>query len=200
MTDVVDLSAPNPNGFTAMADGTEEQWQHITTAINHYNEGFVGRIVDTLWELDEDAGGFAVTRLEHSLQSATRAYRDDKDTEYVVCALLHDIGDMLAPYNHDQYAAAVLRPFVSDANHWMIEHHGVFQGYYFFDYLGLDKNMRDQYLGHEHYDRCAEFCHNYDQNSFDPSYDSMSVEDFIPALQEVLGSGPRQSIYKAATP
>ena len=129
MTDLVDLSAPNPNGFTAMADGTEEQWQHIATAINHYNEGFVGRIVDTLWELDEDAGGFAVTRLEHSLQSATRAYRDDKDTEYVVCALRHDIGDMLAPYNHDQYAAAVLRPFVSDANHWMIEHHGVFQGY-----------------------------------------------------------------------
>ncbi len=198
MTDVVGLSAPNPDGFTAMVDGTKDQWLHIATAIDHYNEGFIDRIVGTLRELEKDAGGFAVDRLEHSLQTATRAYRDDKDTEYVVCALLHDIGDMLAPYNHDKYAAAVLQPFVSEANHWMIENHGMFQGYYFFEYLGLDKNIRDQFAGHQYYDRCAEFCHNYDQNSFDPKYDSMSVEDFIPALEEVMGHGPRTSIYKVA--
>ncbi|MBT8240586.1 MAG: HD domain-containing protein [Acidimicrobiia bacterium] len=198
MTDVVDLSAPNPDGFTAMVEGTKDQWQHIARAFEHYNEGFIDRIVATLRELNKDAGGFAVDRLEHSLQTATRAYRDDKDTEYVVCALLHDIGDMLAPYNHDKYAAAVLQPFVSEANHWMIENHGMFQGYYFFEYVGLDKNMRDQFADHPHYDRCAEFCHNYDQNSFDPNYDSMSVEDFIPALHEVMGRGPRTSIYKVA--
>lgn len=198
MTDVVDLAAPNPDGFTAMESGTKQQWQHIATSIAHYNEGFVDRIVDTLQVLSEDAGGFAVDRLEHSLQTATRAYRDDKDTEFVVCALIHDIGDMLAPYNHDQYAAAILQPFVSEANHWMVANHGVFQGYYFFEYLGLDRNMRDQFAGHEHFDLCADFCHNYDQNSFDPNYDSMSLDDFRPALEEIMGHGPRKSIYKAA--
>ncbi len=196
MTDVVDLAAPNPDGFTAMESGTKQQWQHIATSIAHYNEGFVDRIVDTLQVLSEDAGGFAVDRLEHSLQTATRAYRDDKDTEFVVCALIHDIGDMLAPYNHDQYAAAILQPFVSEANHWMVANHGVFQGYYFFDYLGLDKNMRDQYAGHEHYDLTQDFCHNYDQNCFDPTFKSMKLEEFRPALDEIMGNGPRKSIYK----
>ena len=191
------MSAPNPNSFSEMENGSKAQWDHIAASINHYNEGFVDRIVETLQVLSEDAGGFAVDRLEHSLQSATRAYRDNKDTEFVVCALVHDIGDMLAPYNHDQYAAAILQPFVSEAHHWMVSHHGVFQGYYFFEYVGLDKNMRDKFAGHEHYDLCADFCHNYDQNSFDPNYDSMSLADFEPALREVLGHGPKQSIYKA---
>ena len=98
-------------------------------------------------------GGFAVDRLEHSLQTATRARRGGEDDEYVVCALLHDIGDTLGSYNHSDIAAAILKPFVSEENHWMVDKHGVFQGYYFFHYLGLDRDARDQYLGHPWYDR-----------------------------------------------
>lgn len=197
MTDVAEsLSAPNPNSFTAMENGTKPQWEYIAKSINHYNEGFVDRVVDTLKELEDDSSGFAVNRLEHSLQSATRCYRDNKDTELVVCALIHDIGDMLAPYNHDKFAAAMLQPFVSEKYHWMVEHHGVFQGYYFFDYLGLDKNMRDQYADHEYYDLTQDFCHNYDQNCFDPTFKSMKLEEFRPALDEIMGQGPRKSIYK----
>ncbi len=195
MTDVVDTSAPNPNSFHAMTDGTKADWDHITEQIDLYNRGFVNRVLEHLTMLADDSSGFAIDRLEHSLQAATRAYRDDKDTEYVVCALIHDIGDMLAPYNHADVAAKILEPFVSEANTWMVEKHGIFQGYYFFGHVGLDKNIRDQFAGHEYFDRCAEFCHNYDQMAFDPSYDSMTLADFEPAVREVMGHGPRRSIY-----
>src|SRR5690606_25695074 len=109
------------------------------------------RMVDHLNLLRGDCGGFAIDRLEHSLQTATRAHRAGKDEEYVVCALLHDIGDILAPRNHADIAAAILQPYVSEANHWMLEKHAIFQGYYFFDHLGLDKDMREQFRGHPHF-------------------------------------------------
>jgi len=133
--------------------------------------------------------------MEHSLQTATRAHKDGKDEEYVVCALLHDIGDILGSYSHAEIGAAILRPFVSEANHWMLYHHGIFQGYYFFHHLGLDKDMREGFRGHEHFEYTAQFCHLYDQNSFDNNFESMSLEDFEPMVQRVLAK-PKISIYK----
>ncbi len=180
--------------FHAMTEGTALDWSIIA----EHNQAFAAALPDRLLAhlrlLGGDAGGFAVDRLEHSLQTATRAYRAGEDDEYVVCALLHDIGDILGPYNHADIAAAVLKPFVSPANHWMVEHHAVFQGYYFFHHLGLDRDMRDQYAGHEFYDRTATFCHEYDQPAFDPSYATLPLEHFEPALRGVMAV-PRQSIY-----
>ena len=124
-----------------------------------------------------------------------RAYRDGKDEEYVVCALLHDIGDTIASANHADLAATMLQPFVSEENYWIVKHHGIFQGYYFFDYLGLDKNMRDEYKDNENWHACAEFCSKYDQNSFDPNYDSMDIEEFEPMVRRVFAQ-PKNSIYK----
>jgi len=114
-----------------------------------------------------------------------------------VCALLHDIGDTLGSFNHADIAAAVLRPFVSEANHWMLEKHGVFQGYYFFHHIGLDRNMRDQFRGHPHFERTARFCELYDGPAFDPRYESMPLTAFEPMVRRVLAM-PRQSIYVAA--
>jgi predicted HD phosphohydrolase len=145
--------------------------------------------------LDNDHGGFAVDRLEHSLQTATRAFKDGRDEEYVVCALMHDIGDILMPANHAELGATILKPYVSEANHWMMDKHGVFQGYYFFHHIGLDRDMREQFRGHPHFEYCAQFCHLYDQNSFDPAYESMPLEAFVPMLQRVTAA-PKQSIYK----
>src|SRR3989441_11999663 len=113
-------------------------------------------------------GGYAIDRLTHSLQTATRAHRDGRDEEYIVCALLHDIGDTLASLNHSELAAVILEPFVSEENHWIVKHHGIFQGYYFFHHLGLDRNLRDRYGDHPHWRACVDFCAAYDQNSFDP--------------------------------
>jgi predicted HD phosphohydrolase len=181
--------------FHAMTAGTAEDW----SVIAHHNLEFAARLPDRvlvhLRLLGGDAGGFAVDRLEHSLQTATRAYRAGEDDEYVVCALLHDIGDTLGSYNHADIAAAVVKPFVSDENHWLVEKHAVFQGYYFFHYLGLDRDLRDQYLDHPFYDRTATFCHEYDQPAFDPSYATLPLEHFEPALREVLRQ-PRRSLYQ----
>ena len=113
----------------------------------------------------------------------------------MVCALLHDIGDTLASANHADLAATMLQPFISEKNYWIVKHHGIFQGYYFFDYVGLDKNLRDQFKGHEHWNDCVEFCAKYDQNSFDPEYENMTLEEFEPMVKSVFSS-TRESIYK----
>ena len=181
--------------YHAMAEGTAEDWQAIGLANAAFNRALPDRLLRALRELGEDRGGFAVDRLEHSLQTATRAHRDGRDEEYVVCALMHDIGDLMGPANHAEVGAIIMKPYVSEANWWMMDKHGIFQGYYFFHYLGLDRNMREQFRGHEHFEYTAQFCHLYDQNSFDPDYDSMPLEAFEPMLRRVMAH-PRQSIYR----
>lgn len=181
--------------FHAMTEGTQEDWAAIARAAAPHRGELADRLLAHLKLLDNDHGGFAVDRLEHSLQTATRAHRAGQDEEYVVCALMHDIGDILMPANHAELGATVLKPYISEANHWMMEKHGVFQGYYFFHYIGLDRDMREQFRGHPHFERCAQFCHLYDQNSFDPGYDSMPLEAFEPMLRRVTET-PKQSIYK----
>jgi len=180
--------------FHAMTEGTQEDWAIIASASAQYGRELPERIVTHLNLLKGDCGGFVVDRLEHSLQTATRAFRDGRDEEYVVCALLHDIGDVLCPRNHPDIGAAMVWPFVSEANHWMVQQHGIFQGYYFFHHLGLDRDMREQYRGHPHFEYTAQFCHLYDQAAFDPDYESMPLEAFVPMLHRVM-SVPKRSIY-----
>ena len=149
--DAHDDTAPRAS-FTAMVDAKREDWLLIADQMKPFQRDLPNRILTHLKLLQGDYGGYSVDRFEHSLQSATLAHRAGRDEEYVVCALLHDIGDTLGSANHADVAAAILKPYVSEANHWMIEHHGIFQGYYFFDYLGLDRDMRDQYRGHPHFE------------------------------------------------
>ena len=181
--------------FKAMTEGTKADWDAIGAAGAPRRGEHVDNILAHLKMLDGDEGGFAVDRLTHSLQTATRAFKDGRDEEYVVCALLHDIGDLLLPAAHAELGAAILKPYVSEANHWMLEKHGVFQGYYFFHYLGLDRDMREEYRGHPHFEYTAQFCHLYDQNSFDPAYESMPLEAFVPMMRRVMET-PKRSIYK----
>ncbi len=181
--------------FTEMLHGTAEDYAIIAEEAAKLATQLPDRILEHLDILKGETAGFAVDRYEHSLQTATRAYRDGKDEEYVVCALLHDIGDTIASANHADLAATMLEPFVSEQNYWIVKHHGIFQGYYFFEYLGLDKNLRDEYKDNENWNACAEFCSKYDQNSFDPNYDTMGIEEFEPMVRKVF-STPRNSIYK----
>jgi predicted HD phosphohydrolase len=180
--------------FTAMRDATREDYQVIGRHSLEFFQGLPGRVLSHLQLLAGDTGGYAVDRLTHSLQSATRAQRDGCDEEYVVCALLHDVGDTLASANHAQLAATILEPFVSEKNRWIVEHHGIFQGYYFFHHLGLDRNQRDRFRDHEWFRDCAAFCEKYDQNCFDPEYDTLPLEAFEPALRRVFAA-PKKSIY-----
>lgn len=181
--------------FRSMAESSADDYAIIGDHFRKYSKELPDRIMDHLRLLDGDFGGFPIDRLEHSLQSATRAHRDGRDEEYVVMALLHDIGDTLGTFNHADIAAAILQPFLSEENHWIVKNHGIFQGYYFFHYIGLDQNLRDQFDGHPYFDACAEFCEKYDQNAFDPDYKSETLEFFEPMIRRVMAS-PKRSIYK----
>lgn len=180
--------------FHAMTEGTQDDWMAIAGHAAEFGRGLPKRLIAHLKLLAGDFGGYAVDRLTHSLQIATRAHQAGMDEEYVVMALLHDIGDTLGPSNHADIAAAIMRPYVSEQNHWIVEKHAMFQGYYFFHHLGLDRDMRDQHRGHPHFEACAQFCHLYDQNSFDPAYESMPLDAFEPMIQRVFAR-PKNSIY-----
>lgn len=183
--------------FTHMENGTAEDWKAIADAFGPFARDLPARILAHLKLLEGDCGGFPVDRLTHCLQTATLAHRDGKDEEYVVCALLHDIGDTLGSYNHADVAAVILEPFVSEENHWMIKHHAIFQGYYFFEYLGMDRNLRDQYKDHPHYARTLEFIEKYDAPAFDAEGEILPLEFFAPMVRRVFAQ-PRKSLYKKA--
>lgn len=182
--------------FTSIEDSTAADWQIIGGEFVAFTKTLPDRVIAHLQLLQGDYGGFPVDRYTHCLQTATRALRAGRDEEYVVCALLHDIGDTLGSFNHPDIAAAILKPFISDANFWMIQNHGIFQGYYFFHHLGMDRNLREQFEGHEFYDYTAEFCESYDGPAFDAKAETMPMSEFEQILRRVMAT-PRRSIYTA---
>ena len=145
---------------------------------------------------DQDHDAAAVDRYVHSLQTATRCLRDRSDGETVVCALLHDIGDLLAPENHAELAASILRPYVSEQNWWVVKHHDIFQGYYYFHHIGKDRRLRDRYRADPYFGACVRFCQRWDQLSFDPAYPTEPLDTFLPMLREVFGRKPRELLIE----
>lgn len=181
--------------FTSMKESTKQDWDVIVERHQPFARELPDRVLAHLKLLGDDSGGFAVTRLHHSLLTATLAHKGGEDEEYVVCALLHDIGDTLGSWNHPDVSAAMVKPFVSEANHWMVEKHGIFQGYFFFEHIGLDKNMREQFRGHPHFERTARFCEIYDNPAFNPKMECAPLEFFEPMVRRVFAA-PKNSIYK----
>jgi predicted HD phosphohydrolase len=170
-----------------MADMTEEDTKLVMADAEEDAKELPDRLLETLRGLERFQGPVQVSRLEHSLQSATHAHRDGQSEEYVVAALLHDIGDHLAPYSHGEYVASILKPFVEERICWIIQHHPVFQAYYYAHHLGGDREARQAYRDHPWYDDCVEFCERYDQNCFDPEFESLPVEFFEPMVRRVCG-------------
>ena len=183
--------------FREMKEGTAEDWAIIGKEYREFAKGLPDRVLDHLRLLDGDFGGFPVDRLEHSLQTATRAHRDGRGEQYVVMALLHDIGDTLGSYNHPEVAASIIKPFVNEEIHWICQNHGAFQGYYYFHFLGMDKDAREKFRDHPYFSACEEFCEKYDQAAFDPDYESESLEFFEPMVRRVM-ERPLASMYAAA--
>jgi predicted HD phosphohydrolase len=177
--------------FRAMTEATKADWTAIAEGDAAFALSLPDWLLGHLSMLRDDRHGFAVDRLEHSLQTATRAHRAGHDEEYVVCALFHDIGSMLAPKDHGEFAALVLRPFISEQNHWMLANHAVFQGYYFFHFFGDDRHARDRFRDHPHFEYTAHFSHAYDQAAFDPDYDSMPLSAFEPIVRRLLAAPSR---------
>lgn len=171
--------------FTEMCKGTKEEYEFLEGLEQQYISELPDRLIAAMKRLDLPCG-LRISRMQHSLQSATRAYRANESEEMVIAALLHDIGDDLAPCSHSELAAAVLRPYVSEKTYWVIKHHGLFQMYYYAHHLGGDRNARDMFKDHEWYDDAVRFCEQYDQNCFDPDYDHEPLEFFEPILRRVL--------------
>ena len=173
--------------FRQMKDGTKEEYEFLHDHEVEYTRGTADRLLTALVELDVSLSGYRVTRLGHSVQSATRAWRDGADIDWVVSALLHDIGDIYAPYNHDEYAATILKPFVREQCTWVVQTHGDFQMIYYGHHLpGFDPNKRDRHKGHAYFDDNATFCERWDQASFDPDYDDLPLDFFAPMVREVF--------------
>jgi len=189
---------PDRASFRRMEDSTRGDFEIIAPQVIARARSLPDQVLAHLKILQGDFCGFPIDRYDHSLQTATLALRDGRDEEYVVCALLHDIGDTLGSYNHQEIAAAILKPFVSEANHWMVDNHAVFQGYNFFHHVGLDRNLRDRFKGHAHYDRAAEFVELYDNAAFDASKEILPIEVFEPMVRRLMAA-PKRSLYLPET-
>ncbi len=178
--------------FRQMAEGDREDYIFLE-AHERTSAASVGdRLLDALAELDTSQSAYQVTRYEHSVQSATRAWRDGADIDWVVAALLHDVGDLYAPYNHDEYAAAILRPYLREQCTWVVEHHGLFQRYYYAHHFGGDRDVRRRHKDNPYFDDAVAFCERWDQASFDPNYDSIALDHFRPMVAEVFSREPYQ--------
>ena len=176
--------------FTEMKKGTKEEYLLLDKYEKNFIDGTAVRILKFMKGLTSTLEGYKITRLEHSLQTATRAFRDKADEEMVVAALLHDIGDELAPLNHSEYAAAILKPYITKKTHWILLKHGEFQMYYYAHHFGADRNKRDQYKNHEYYEDCVKFCELWDQKSFDPNYKSLPLKKFEPLIKDIFSRKP----------
>jgi len=176
--------------FISMDKGTKEDYDLIAIHQSVNERGLSKRVIPWLQMMDVESP-FQITMLQHSLQTATRADKDGADVETIVCALLHDIGDLISPSNHSQVSAALLRPYISEKNYWIVLNHGLFQGYYWVHHYDEDRNLRDKYKDHPYYQDCIDFCSKWDQKSFDPDYETKSLEHFIPMIEEIFSREAR---------
>ena len=176
--------------FTQMKEGTKEDYLLLDKLEKKFVEETADRILKTMQGLTSGLVGYQINRLEHSLQTATRALKEKASDEMIVAALLHDMGDELAPNNHAEFAAAILKPYVSEKTAWIVEKHGIFQMYYYAHHLGFNKNERDKYKGHKYYLATAEFCEKWDQLSFDPNYKSLPLKEFEHYVKKIFGRTP----------
>jgi predicted HD phosphohydrolase len=184
----------NVVSFTRMADGTAEEYAFLDRELMPHAAKTLAELPKymskLLHEQQGNAMGYKIDRYQHSLQTATRAFRSGADEETVAVALLHDVGDGIGLFNHSEFVAALLRPFVSERNHWVLKHHGLFQGYYYFHHMGGDRNARDRFRDHPQYQACVDFCENWDQCSFDPDYDTMPFSAFEPMVNRLFAKPP----------
>ena len=172
--------------FTNMSEGTKEEYEFLDKLEDTFKEDLPNKLLKAVAALEYSLSGYQISRLDHVLQAATRAYESLESEQMIAAALLHDIGDDLAPYSHSEMAAAILRPFVNEEIYWVIKHHGLFQMYYYAHHSGGDRNARDRFKDHPYYETAVRFCHEYDQNCFDPEYTTKPLSFFKPIIQRVF--------------
>jgi predicted HD phosphohydrolase len=169
-----------------MDQSTAEQWAHIGEEHVKDQPKVADNVLAMLRSLADVVGGFAVDQLTHCLQTATRAERDGASDEMIVASLCHDIGKAVSVANHPRIAAEILRPYVSDDTYHVILTHQDFQGRHYYRYFGKDPDAREEYRSQPWFALGEHFADDYDQNSFDPDYDTLPLEHFEPLVRKVF--------------
>lgn len=182
---------PGTVAFTRLDQRTRDDSDLIMHAFRQTKSRVADRVLAELKRLDDVFNGFQVSVFQHSLQTASRAHRDGADEDIVVAALLHDVGEGLAPANHSDFAANVVGPYLPEGLEWLLRHHAIFQGYYYLHHYGRDRNARERFRGHPMFDATVDFCARWDQLAFDPGYESLPLEFFEPAVRKVFSREPR---------
>jgi predicted HD phosphohydrolase len=176
--------------LTSLESGTAEEYCHLEALDRELNAGNIpGDILAPFAGTDRETG-YPISPMQHALQTASRAFRDGAAEETIFAALFHDVADRIAPINHARVGAEILRPYVGEETYWVLAHHSVFQGYYYWHHVGRDRNEREKYRGHPHFEACAAFCEQWDQRSFDRAYDTMPLEAFLPAVRRMFAREP----------
>ena len=174
--------------FTRMDESTAEQWAVIGKETFEHQGRVADRTLEMLRSLDEITDGFAVDQLTHSLQTATRAERAGADPEMVFASLLHDVGKAVSVPNHPEIAAAIIKPYVREDVYQVIRVHQDFQGRHYYQHFGGDPNARDKYLGASWFDLAAQFADDWDQVAFDPAYDTLPLDHFVPLVRKQMAN------------
>lgn len=186
--------------YVRMDEGTKEDYDLLSEYADQFRKGHADRILEQMKALHHTFPGNKIDRYEHCLQTAQRAYDAGECEEIVVAGLLHDIGDAMAPHNHAMIAAEMIRPYVSKNVHWVVAHHQIFQGYYFWDKVGRDPDTREQYRDHPAFDLAERFCGEYDQMAFDPDYPTATMEFFEPMLRRLFAREPWAAHFESEWP
>ena len=176
----------------AMRDFTPQDWEVINRQRRpYYQQEQARQVLRMLAASEHDASfGYMVNNYRHSLQSATMALRDGLDEEDVVVCLLHDIGFVVCPDTHGDFAASLLAPYVSERNHWMLQRHPVFQQLHAPHLPGCDRHARERWRGHPHFEWAATFVEKYDQAAADPDYDCAPLSVFEPMVYRLFARPP----------
>jgi len=175
----------NPDSFRRMDESTAEQWAHISER-TMTNQGRVAdRFLMLLESLSSISDGFITDQLTHCLQTATMAERAGADDEVIFGSLCHDIGKAISVPNHGAISAEMIKPYVRDDVYQSIKNHQDFQGKHYYHHFDVPTSLRDRFAGESWFALCEEFTDDWDQQAFDPDYDTLPLSHFEPLIREL---------------
>ncbi len=179
-------------------DYRAEDWKILNRQRKQYHdEQMVDQILRILTCQKDDPGYvYTVNNYYHCLQTATRMFRDERPEEDVVVGLFHDIGFITCNETHGEFAAALLRPYISEKNHWMLIRHAIFQQYHCYELDGCDRHERDQWKDHPYFAWTAEFVDKYDQGTINHDEEILPIEAFEPMVRRLFGKKTARIFYE----
>jgi predicted HD phosphohydrolase len=173
--------------FTSMDRSNFFQWLTIANSSSKLHAINAPKaVINLLKQCQRYSFGMPVNVLQHCLQTATRAARANASDEWVLAALLHDVGIAISYPGHAQISAAIIRSFVSEAVYKTVFHHHEFELAHYGHRIGESTTMRDLYVNENWYAAASIFVDEFVQVSYDPNYDSYPLKEFKPLIKDTF--------------